>query len=181
MDLRRRLESERRRVRGLRKRGKRQRGVAVVEFAIAAGLFFLVLFSILDFGYLFWVNLTMQHAVREGVRYAVTGQTGILDPDRTPNPLMDPCNAAREKIRSTSMGLFDKVITANDKVQFYTVDPATGAKTSLGSTSCYGELQLIMIRLECETRPLSPLTRPFFPDGKYAFNVSATMRTEAFR
>lgn len=160
------------------RRGRRQRGAAVVEFALAAGLFFLVLFSILDFGYLFWVNLTMQHAVREGVRYAVTGQTGTLDPDRTPNPLMDPCNAAREKIRRTSMGLYDKL---SPTVYFKTVDTTTGATTNLGSSSCYGELQLIMIQLQCEVKPLSPLTRPFFPGGTYAFNVSATMRTEAFR
>ncbi len=160
------------------RRGRRQRGAAVVEFALAAGLFFLVLFSILDFGYLFWVNLTMQHAVREGVRYAVTGQTGILDPDRTPNPLMDPCNAAREKIRRTSMGLYDRLAPT---VYFKTVDPATGATTNLGGTSCYGAQELIMIQLHCETKPLSPLTRPFFPNGTYAFNVSATMRTEAFR
>lgn len=154
------------------------KGVAVVEFALAAMLFFLVLFSILDFGYLFWVNLTMQHAVREGVRYAVTGQTGILDPDRTPNPTLDPCTAAREMIRRASMGLYDKL---SPTIVFKTVNPLTGSPTTLGSGSCYGTQELIMIQVQCQAQPLSFLTRPFFPDGTYAFQVSATMRTEAFR
>ncbi len=156
---------------------RRQLGAAAVEFALAASLFFVLLFSILDFGYLFWVNLTMQHATREGARYAVVWNQGVLDPDRVVDPTLDPCNAAREWIRQSSMGLYDKL---SPTLVFKTVDSATGNTTNLGSGACYGELQLIMIQVQAEAEPLSPFVRPFFPpDGRYAFKVSATMRTEA--
>jgi Flp pilus assembly protein TadG len=154
---------------------RKQRGAAAVEFALAAGVFFLVLFTILDFGYLFWVNLTMQHAVREGVRYAVTGQSA-LDPDPRPSA-MDRCNAAKEKIRISSMGLYDKLAPT---VVFKTVDPSTGATTTLPGNSCYGAGQIIMIQVQCGAPTLSPFLRPFFPGGTYDFSVSATMRNEAF-
>lgn len=52
----------------------KEKGAALVEFALTAWLFFIVLFGIIEFSYLWWVNLTMQHAMREGARYAaVTG------------------------------------------------------------------------------------------------------------
>ena len=155
--------------------GRRHCGSAVVEFAIAASLFFMLLFSIIDFSYLFWVNLTMQHAVREGTRYAVTGRSD-LDPD--PNPsATDRCNAATAKIRDESMGLFDRL---SSTVVFKTVNAATGATTTLGGSSCYGAGQIIMIQVLCEAEPLSPFARAFFPLGKYTFSVSSTMRNEAF-
>src|SRR5690606_28297169 len=61
---------------------RRQRGVAAVEFGLVALLFFTVLFSIIDWSYLFFANLSMQHAVREGARYAVVGRSDLAPQDR---------------------------------------------------------------------------------------------------
>lgn len=52
-----------------------QRGTAIVEFALVAMVFFLLVFGIIDFGRLFQSWVTVQYAAREGARYAVTGQT----------------------------------------------------------------------------------------------------------
>ena len=79
----------------------RQHGVAAVEFGLVALFFFTVLFSIIDWSYLFFANLSMQHAVREGARYAVVGRSDLA-PDATPG---DRCAAVREKIRQQSWGL----------------------------------------------------------------------------
>lgn len=64
---------------GVRKQTK-QAGIALIEFAIVATLLFALLFTIVDFALYGYVKLTMQHAVREGARYAITGRTD-LDPD----------------------------------------------------------------------------------------------------
>ncbi|WP_458576395.1 TadE/TadG family type IV pilus assembly protein [Aliamphritea spongicola] len=45
---------------------------------------FLLVFMIIDFALYGFVKLTMQHAVREGARYAITGQVD-LDPDANGN------------------------------------------------------------------------------------------------
>ena len=46
------------------------RGVAFVEFAFLAPIFFLVTFGIIDFGMMMWTSNTVEHAATEGARYA---------------------------------------------------------------------------------------------------------------
>src|ERR1035441_8815866 len=55
-------------------------GQSLVEFALVAPLFFLLVFGITDFGRLFFTQETLQFALREAGRYAVTGQH-MANPD----------------------------------------------------------------------------------------------------
>ena len=50
-------------------------GQALVEFALVAMVFLTVVFGIIDFARLFESWVTVQHAARQGARYAVTGRT----------------------------------------------------------------------------------------------------------
>ena len=52
----------------------------------------------LELAILFWVNLTLQHAVREGARYAVTGEGGAQREQ-----------LALQRIVEQSMGLYQRV------------------------------------------------------------------------
>jgi hypothetical protein len=152
---------------------RRQRGVAAVEFSIAAGLIFTLLIGIIDWSYLFFTNLTMQHAVREGARYAVTGQSGL-----SPRP-GDRCDAVLEKVREQSMGLFDRT---ESNIVFKTID-GDGNVVTLGSGSCYGANQVIVVQVDSKHTPITPILKSFFDstDGKYRFSVSTTMKNEAFQ
>ena len=150
-----------------------QRGGTVVEFALVGALYFLILFGLTDWSYLFWTNLTMQHAVREGARYAVTGQKDLA-PDQTSATVL--CDAVVERIKDQALGLFDRV---SADVVFKTVG-LDGTITTLGAGSCYGAGQIIIIEVNCVHVPLTPVLRPFFADGKYRFRVSTTMRNEEF-
>lgn len=151
---------------------KRQRGGETVEFALVGGVFLLVLFGIADWAHLHFANLTMQHAVREGARYAVVGRTDLA-PDPTSATLL--CDAAVQRIREQSVGFFDKVEAS---VVFKTVQ-LDGTITSLGSGSCYGARDIIIVEVSCVHDSFTVL-RPFFPDGEYRFRVSTTMRNEDF-
>jgi hypothetical protein len=51
-----------------------ERGQTLVEFALAALVFFILIFGIFDGARLFQSWLAVQHAAREGARYAVTGR-----------------------------------------------------------------------------------------------------------
>lgn len=150
----------------------REKGVAAVEFAFAAILFFTLVFSILDWSYLFFTNLTMQHAVREGARYAVTGQSGL-----DPGGAGDRCAAAREYIRQQSMGLYEQTSSATT---FMTIDP-NGNLVNLGG-GCYGAGQLIVVQVNSKASPMTPFVRPFFlgTGGEYRFSVSTTMKNEDY-
>jgi Flp pilus assembly protein TadG len=47
-----------------------ERGATLLEFSIAAMVFFLALFGVLEVGRLLWVHNTLSEAVRQGARYA---------------------------------------------------------------------------------------------------------------
>jgi Flp pilus assembly protein TadG len=50
---------------------KSERGAALVEFAIAATVFFTVMFAIVEFGRVLWAHNALTDAARRGARYAV--------------------------------------------------------------------------------------------------------------
>lgn len=52
------------------RRRRRERGNALIEFAIAFGFLFPVLTGTFQFGYAFFLYNTLQNAVRDGARYA---------------------------------------------------------------------------------------------------------------
>jgi Flp pilus assembly protein TadG len=143
-------------------------GVSVVEFALIVPVFLLLFFAVVDLGVMFWVNLTMQHAVREGARYAITGRKD-LDPN--------PDEAARirdaavlEKIKKSSLGLYDKVVDDTE-----VTDADGNAVAGFGQPG-----ETIVINLNCSWPLLTPLIRPFFSEGTYHFTVSTAMRNEMF-
>jgi Flp pilus assembly protein TadG len=65
----------------LRQRLRGDDGVALVEFALVSPVLFLLLFGIIDFGWVFGQHLDVRHGVREGARlvsvnYDPNGYTG---------------------------------------------------------------------------------------------------------
>ncbi|TXI86152.1 MAG: pilus assembly protein [Cupriavidus sp.] len=153
------------------RRPSRARGASAVEFALVAPLFFLLLFSVVDFSAMMWANLTMQHAVREGARYAVTGQTG-LDPDQA-SP--QRYRAVLEKIHDSSLGVFDM-----SGAQVTTWVNGSSQPSGAGMFGAAGDI--VVIQVDCNWPLLTPLVAAFFTStgGKYRFSVAATMRNEAF-
>jgi Flp pilus assembly pilin Flp len=147
----------------------KERGASAVEFAIIAPLLFFLLLAVVDVCGMFWANLTMQYAVREGARYAVTGRT-----DLDPNPTNDKrYRAVIEAIKENSMGLFDQVQPRINNIQYG--DPTKYNDAMFGKAG-----EIFVLRIDCSWPLMTPLLRPFFTDGKYEFSVAATMRNEAF-
>jgi Flp pilus assembly protein TadG len=152
-----------------RRSRKGQSGSTVVEFAIIAPVLFFVICMIIDLGLMFWVNLTMQYAVHEGARYAVTGQSN-LDPD-TAN--QQRYLAVIQDIEDSSMGLYTLVNPAISVT-------VNGAPAAYGANMFGGPGDLIVLQLNCTWPLLTPLIAPFFSGGKYTFSVAATMRNEGY-
>ena len=66
--------------RDLRRRGRS--GQSMVEFALTFLLFISMVLGFGQMGLTLWIKTTLHHAVREGVRYAITGATkGALGHD----------------------------------------------------------------------------------------------------
>lgn len=155
---------------GKRRLGARERGAAVVEFAIVASVYLLVLIAIIEFGVMFWASLTMQYAVREGARYAITGQA---------EPASTRYLSVINKLQTSSMGLWGKVSPV------ITVRINNGAPVSYSSTTYTSGMfgigtDVVVLQVDCKWPLLTPLIQPFFTGGQYRFSVAATMRNEAF-
>lgn len=139
-------------------------GATLVEFALVAPLMLLLLMTALELSLLFWVNLTMQHAVREGARYAVTGQGGALRAQQV---------AAR--IEQQSMGLYRRVAPVLRINQ--AVAPADAVQYPQGLFGAGGDL--LVLQLDGAWPVSSPLLAYWLGDI-YRFTVAATMRNEGF-
>ncbi|NRF62970.1 TadE family protein [Vibrio coralliilyticus] len=146
---------------------RKQFGGSIVEFALAASFFFAIFMTILDLSVYGYVKLTMQNAVREGARYAVTGRSD-LDPDGNG----DREAAVIQMISDASNGYLEQVMNVDD-IRVEDIDG--NAVASFGSAG-----DIIAIHLDCEWPAASPLTYPFVEGGKYQFTVSTAMRNEAF-
>ena len=158
----------------LRRVLKDNSGQAIVEFAIAAVLFFSLAFMVMDLGLMFYVKFTMQHAVREGTRYAVTGRT------------IDASTAQRASvitlIQQKSNGLYDRNPTV---LTFSTVNPQNQGVTPLptgpgqpGGNTVGAGGDIVLVQLTYSWPLLTPFLKPFFPNGTYTFTVASTMRNE---
>jgi Flp pilus assembly protein TadG len=54
------------------RQGKRRfRGQSMVEFALVAPMFFLIIFATIELGRLMWIDHSLANATREGARYAM--------------------------------------------------------------------------------------------------------------
>lgn len=150
---------------------RRQRGSAVVEMAIIAPIAFLLLIGVIEYSILFYTTLTMQYAVREGARYAVTGRT-----DKDPAASnQQRYLAVVQQIRNSSMGMYD---TVNPVIS---VNGTSYASTNAYNANMFGNPgDIVVLRLDCTWKLATPLLAVFFPNGEYKFAVAATMQNEAF-
>lgn len=144
----------------------RQAGATIVEFAIIAPVFLLLMIGVIELSMAYFANLTMQHAVREGARYAVTGNKD-LDPNSSNQQRYQ---AVIQKMKDSSMGIYDKVSPV------ISVNGSSG--TSSGMFGNSGDI--VVISVDCSWTFATPMMAPFFKDGKWRFVVAATMRNESF-
>lgn len=149
---------------------RRQSGATLVEMAIIAPVFLLVLVSIIELSMMFFATLTLQYAVREGARFAITGRANDSGTGREQR-----FATVVNKIRDNSVGMYEKVspvISVNGKS--YAANNYSNAMFGVGG-------DMLVLRLDCSWAVTTPLLAGFFSDGQYRFSVAATMRNEFFQ
>jgi hypothetical protein len=141
----------------------RSRGISLVETALAIPLLLLLVFGTVDLGRILFGHLTLQHAVREAGRFAVTGNTTTGTGGRHPR--------------------LDSVI---QKAVFWAQPfPLTAADVQVssrmgGAGSVGGPGDLVTISIHYPIHFLTPLIGKFFRNERYVVDVSTTFRNEFF-
>ena len=84
-------------------------GQALVEFAMIAPVFFLLVFAIIDFGrYVYYVQI-LNNAAREGARYAIVHGSRSLNPSGPPSPSDPSGDNVKAVVRDYSIGVTGSV------------------------------------------------------------------------
>jgi len=102
--------SERRKPVGGARGRNQQRGVTLVEFALVAPVFFLLLLGMIDFGFTFSDYISLRNGVREGARQAVISPSGSATCTLDTAP-------ADEATRNVACIIKDRIGIAEDAVR----------------------------------------------------------------
>ena len=158
-------------------------GASTVEFALILPLFFILIFGIMDFGWYFFVQHTLQFSTREGVRLALVGRQ-----------LDDGEGGKLSREESIITTIKDKVSLAIDpaKLAIYIFpvdsnydDPANwesygGDEENPGSPDAGDPGHYMRVRTKYSYDFLTPMVGIYFPDGKISIQADATYRNEIF-
>jgi len=148
---------------------QRQSGATLVEMAIIAPVFILVLVAIIELSMMFFATLTMQYAVREGARFAITGRA-----NETGTGTQQRFATVIAKIRDNSLGMYERMNCA------VSVNGKSYAATSYSNAMFGGAGEMVVLQLDCAWPVTTPLLSQFFTNGQNRFAVGATMRNEYF-
>ncbi len=139
-------------------------GTSAVEFALVAPMFFLLFFAVFDFARIFYVQMTLQNAVRQAGRYAITG-----------NHLPDPQHQGQNLSRINSITSVAQQAAGGLSVSNIQISSATG-----GSGSAGGPGDTVTISLSTSLQLMTPVVAQFFQNGTYGFTVSVSFKNEPF-
>ena len=130
------------------KRRNRESGSQVVEASLVIIPMFLLTFMMLDVSMVIFVRTTLQEAVREGDRYAITGQN-------TTGPCQD--DSIKTVVKKYGLGFLSTTAgAASIHVQF--VNPNTGGQ----GTNAFGDV--VNVKIEgYRYSALAPFERLNFP------------------
>jgi hypothetical protein len=98
-------------------RKHRQRGAELLETALILGPLLGITFLMLDLSMVICIRSTFQHAVREGVRYAITGQN-------TPGPCQD--DSIKAFVKQNAIGFLNST-SASATMHVHWINPVDGS------------------------------------------------------
>jgi TadE-like protein len=125
-------------------RRRRQRGAEMLETALILGPLLGITFLLLDLSMVICLRSTFQHAVREGVRYAITGQN-------TPGPCQD--DSIKALVKRNAIGFLNSP-TATATMHVHWINPVDGTV----SNNAAG--QIVEVSVEgYQYFPLAPFQR----------------------
>ena len=141
-------------------------GGALIETAFCLSIFLVFVTGTMDFGHMFSTKVTIQNAVRQAGRYAITGQCI----EGTNGCSINRYSSILQQAENYSLGM----LTASD-IAITCTDNGGGCPTLAG-----GPGDIVTIKA---TYPYHFMTGPigaFFTNGMYTLTESASFTNEAF-
>jgi Flp pilus assembly protein TadG len=156
------------------KRVGNKKGTTAVEFAMVLSLFVLLILGIVDFGFYFFIQHTLQFATREGTRLALTGQQLT---DSKGNFISREASIVNTIKGYASVAVDPEQLNINIfRVGSDYSDPNDWNKqVNAGSPGAY-----MRVRTTYTYAFLTPVIGAFFPRGNILVQAESTYRNELF-
>jgi Flp pilus assembly protein TadG len=157
------------------RRAHSESGSTMVETALCATLFLLFLFGVINFGYLFYSRVTLQNAVRQAARYAITGNCSsgtCLDSGKGTG---DRLNTIIQTVKNYSFNLSPTVTVT-------CIQGSCPGYSGDGTNNAGGPGDVVQVSATYTFSPVVimnfiPKLSSVFP---YTYTVSASFRNELF-
>lgn len=127
---------------------RRMRGQGMVEFALMLPIVLLMIYGLMEMARLMQTYLTIQHAAREGARYAITGQS-------TTGVAADRPNSIVEKTRAAMAGL--QIASSSDTPSVEPSDTPFYLDVSLDPVNGGGATSPVTVTVTYNYTPLMPV------------------------
>jgi len=149
------------------------RGSTVVEFALTLLFFMTLLVGIIEFGWLFFVQHTLQYATREGARLALVG----TDADGPSGPVTRTETIIRTIRDRASLAVNPGTLL----ISIYPVSATFGDPANWQTIQDAGKPgDYMRVRTRVVHTFFTPLIGGFFPDGRITLQAEGTYRNELF-
>ena len=157
-----------------RNKEKWKRGASAVEFALALPIFIILVIGIIEFGWYFFMQHTLQFATREGMRLALVGRTIT---DASGNPMTRQASII-QTIRDNAAvavkgnGLMISIYPVNNDFS----DPANWQNLQNPG----GPGDYMRVQTSYDYRFFTPLIGKLFNGGHIVIRAQGTYRNELF-
>jgi Flp pilus assembly protein TadG len=159
-----------------RSKGRWMKGSSAVEFALTLPIFIILVIGIIEFGWYYFVQHTLQYATREGMRLALVGGT-ITQGGTTLSPEASIITTIRNNATLA-------VNPASVSVFIYEVDPAAGYVDPTGwanlPPNAGGSGEYMRVRSRYNHTFFTPLIGGFFTGGGIVIQAEGTYRNESW-
>jgi hypothetical protein len=151
---------------------KDESGQSLLEFAFSATVFLIFFFAVAEFGFLFFTKLTLQNAVRQAGRYAITGNCGTNGSNGSNcfgNGATNRLSQILQTVSYYSFGLHPTVTVS-------CIQGSCPGYAGLGGNNAGGPGDTVQIAAKYTW---TPFLLPTFL-SPYTFTVQSTFRNETF-
>jgi len=139
------------------------KGQTAVEFAMVSIIFILLLFAVMDYGWILFAQMNVQQAVDDGGRYASTGQE---------------MKGAGSRLQSIITTVQNEIVVPGVNASNLQISSVAGGSSGPGAAG--GPQDTVTLTLTTTMPLMTPLIGQFFPKAGYTFTASATFRNEPF-
>jgi len=145
-----------------------EKGTTMVEAAVITPFLLLLTFSIVDFASMFYVYLALENGASQATRYGVTGNT--MDDPSHPGTALSRADSIKMAMRNATptMTLPDSAFSFNHM--------SVGGNSWLPGVGGPGEIDKFTVTYTWDL--LTPVLRPFFPNGQIQFTVDSAVKNE---